>query len=254
MDIGTVVGFVLGLAMILVAIMIGSPLSSFIDPASMIIVFGGTACVTLMAEKLPNVINGFKVAMNAFFNKSPHIEDTIKLIADLAVVVRKEGLLALENQTIENPFLAKGVRLAVDGIPPDEVQATMRAELIALKARHKRGAQMFRFAAASGPSMGMIGTLIGLVQMLQALDDPSAIGPAMAVALLTTLYGAILAFVICTPIAEKLGHRSAEEAANMAVIVEGLDSILKGENARIVQEKLEGFLAPKARTANAESK
>ncbi|MEO1234742.1 MAG: MotA/TolQ/ExbB proton channel family protein, partial [Myxococcota bacterium] len=114
--------------------------------------------------------------------------------------------------------------------------------------RHKRGQKLFKFAAGIAPSMGMIGTLIGLVQMLQALDDPSSIGPAMAVALLTTLYGAIIAFMICTPIAEKLESRTKEETLNMKIVMEGVEGILKGENPRLIIDKLEGFLAPKART------
>lgn len=250
MDLATVIGFVVGMGLVLGSIIMGSPLSAFINIPGLAIVVGGTLATILMAESMGNVLGAAKVAMNVFFGKAPQIDETIKKIAELAVVVRKEGLLALENQEITDPFLGKGVRLAVDGIPPEEVQATLASEMLAMKMRHKRGAQLFRFAQSNAPAMGMVGTLIGLVQMLQALDDPSAIGPAMAVALLTTFYGAVIAFMICGPIAEKLGHRSDEEAENMKVVIIGLESILKGENGRIVQEKLEGLLAPKERTSS----
>ena len=249
MDISTLIGTIAGFGLVIVSIIMGSPLSAFINAPGLAVVVGGTIAATLMAEKLGNVFGSAKVAMKTLFNKEPDLEKTIKDIAELAVVVRKEGLLALENQNIEDTFLAKGVRLAVDGIAPEEIQAALRAELISLKQRHKRGQKMFQYMSATAPAMGMIGTLIGLVQMLQALDDPSKIGPAMAVALLTTFYGAFMAFLVFGPIAEKLERRTSEETANMVLIVEGLDSILKGENARIVQEKLEGYLPPKNRTS-----
>ena len=202
-----------------------------------------------MAEKLPAVIGGIKVAMKAFFGKSEAPEDTIKVVNELAQAARKDGILALEGMKVENPFLAKAVRLAVDGIAPEEIRASLVSELAAMRSRHKRGKKLFEFMAATAPSMGMIGTLIGLVQMLQALDDPASIGPAMAVALLTTFYGAIIAFVVCAPIAEKLAINSDEETSSMTIVVEGIDGILKGENPRMLQEKLEGYLAPSKRSA-----
>ena len=169
--------------------------------------------------------------------------------SSVATAARKDGILALESIEIEDDFLAKGVRMAVDGIAPEEIRSGLSGELAALRQRHKRGQKLFRTIAATAPSMGMIGTLIGLVQMLQQLDDPSSIGPAMAIALLTTLYGAIIAFLLANPIAEKLEHRTAEETLNMRIGLEGVDSILKGENPRLIQEKLEGFLAPKMRSS-----
>ncbi len=254
MDISTLIGFLVGIALIIGSILMGSALGAFINAPGILVVVGGTLAAALISEELRNVLTSFKVALKTFFNKSPRVEDTIKQIAELAVVVRKEGLLALENQELSNRFLAKAVRLAVDGVPAEDVQAALRGELIALKARHKRGQQLFKFMAATAPAMGMIGTLIGLVQMLQSLNDPSSIGPAMAVALLTTFYGAVIAFLFMTPIATKLEHRSREETANMVVIIEGLDSILKGENARLVQEKLEGHLPPDKRSENSDDK
>ena len=248
MDLGTVIGILGGFGLILGSILMSGSLGAFIDIPSIVVVFGGTVMTTLIAEKLPAVIGGIKIAMKAFFGKAEPPEETIKTINELSTAARKDGILALEGMEVSNPFLAKAVRLAVDGIAPEEIRANLVCELSSMRARHKRGRKMFEFMAASAPSMGMIGTLIGLVQMLQALDDPSAIGPAMAVALLTTFYGAILAFVVCAPIAEKLAINSDAETASMTVVVEGIDGILKGENPRMLQEKLEGYLAPGKRT------
>lgn len=248
MDLGTVIGIVGGFGLILAAILMDSPLSSFINPPSVLVVFGGTMAATLTAERLSNVLKSVKVAMNAFFDKTRSPKETIELVGELALAARKDGILALESFDIDDHFLKKAVRLAVDGIAPDEIRASLNGELMSLSDRHKRGQKLFRFMAGIAPSMGMIGTLIGLVQMLQALDDPSAIGPAMAIALLTTLYGAIIAFMVCTPIAEKLENRTKEETLNMKIVMEGVEGILKGENPKLITDKLEGFLAPATRT------
>jgi len=247
MDLGSTIGLLLGFGLVVWSILMDGTIGAFLNLPGVMIVLGGSIAATMISEELGNVLTSFKVAVKAFLNKRPDLDGTIKQLADLAVVVRKEGLLALENQQIDDPTLAKGVRLAVDGIPPEEIKATLRSSLSSLKARHKRGRAMFKFMASTAPAMGMVGTLIGLVQMLQVMDDPSSIGPAMAVALLTTLYGALLAFLVFGPIAEKLDMRSKEETANVQIILDGLDSVLKGENARIVQEKLEVQLPPKDR-------
>ncbi|MEM9695508.1 MAG: MotA/TolQ/ExbB proton channel family protein, partial [Myxococcota bacterium] len=153
----------------------------------------------------------------------------------------------LEKVTVEDAFLAKGVRMAVDGLPEEQILETLQAELISMRARHSRGQKLFKYVGSASPAMGMIGTLIGLVQMLQALDDPSSIGPAMAVALLTTFYGAVLANVFAIPIAEKLNRRSEEEAANMKVIIAGVRSIVQGHNPAIVKDSLQARLPPARR-------
>lgn len=250
MDIATIIGAIAGLALIVGSIAVGGSLSAFVDVPSFLIVVGGSFSAAMIAEKMPNFVNGFKVGLNAIFIRSPSVENTISTIAELSTIVKKNGILALENQTISDKFLARGVRFAVDGMPAEDVRSVLRSELITMKQRHKRGQKLFKFLAATAPSMGMIGTLIGLVQMLQTLSDPSKIGPAMAIALLTTMYGAVMAFLIFGPLATKLEHRSSEEAANMTVVIEGIDSILRGENARVVKEKLEGFLEPKARSSS----
>jgi len=246
-DFGTIIGAVVGVGLILAAIMMGSPLMAFINAPGLLVVVGGTLASVMIGERLANVIGAVKVGMNAVFSKGAEPLETIELIGKLASAARKDGILALESIEIEDDFLAKGVRMAVDGIAPEEIQASLASEMGAMRRRHKRGQKFFRAVAATAPSMGMVGTLIGLVQMLQQLDDPSAIGPAMAIALLTTLYGAVLAFLFAGPIADKLEHRTSEEVLNRQISLAGVDGILKGENPRLIMEKLQGFLAPKQR-------
>ncbi len=247
MDIATLIGLVGGLALVIVSIMMGSPLSAFINIPSIIIVVGGTIMATLIMQKLNVVLGAISVAMNAFFDKTEPPEKLIKQIVDLAAKARKGGLLALENEKINNPYLARGIRMAVDGIEPQEIIQTMTIEMNSLIRRHTTGHKIFRFMGATAPAMGMIGTLIGLVQMLRSMNDPSTIGPAMAVALLTTLYGAVMAFLIFNPIAEKLENRTALEKVNLEVIVNGIDGITKGINQTILEDKLIAFVEPKKR-------
>lgn len=250
MDIATPIGIVAGFALIGISMFLGGSMSAYFDIPSIIIVVGGTIAATLISEKLPNVIGAMKVARNAFRMPAGDLNVTIATILRLSKVARKDGLLALEKETFEDPFLAKAVRMAVDGLPAEEIRETLSAELLEMKKRHQRGQKLFRFMGATAPAMGMIGTLVGLVAMLRSLEDPSAIGPAMAVALLTTLYGAVIAFLLCNPIAEKLERYTAEESANMVVTIEGVDSIVKGLNAMVIKEKLNARLSPKQREAD----
>jgi chemotaxis protein MotA len=252
-DPGTLIGIVVGFGLIIGSILMNGSLAAFIDVPSMLIVGGGTVAATLIMEKMQNVFGAFKVAKNAFFQQASDATETIKVILELSNKARREGILALENEKVADPFLAKGLRMAVDGIPREEIRETLTVELVSMKQRHQRGQKLFKFAATTSPSMGMIGTLIGLVQMLRTLDNPGSIGPSMAVALLTTMYGAIMAFLISGPIAEKLARRTQEETANMTVVIEGVDSIVKGHNAAVIREKLEARLSPKQRTQEAEA-
>jgi len=244
MDIATLVGVVLGFGLIIGSIMLNGSISAFLDMPSGLIVIGGTIAVVLISERLDKVMASVQVAKHAIVQKEPDVAATIARILELSNKARREGILALEDETVEDPFLSKGLRMAVDGIAREEIRETLSVELVAMKARHTRGQDLFKFAGATAPSMGMIGTLIGLVQMLQALDDPASIGPAMAVALLTTMYGAVVAFVICNPIAEKLKRRSGAESMNMTLVIEGVDSIAKGHNAAIIRDKLEARIDP----------
>lgn len=247
MDLATVVGIVVGFGLVIGSILMGGPLSAFINAPGMVIVVGGTLAATLISEKLSIFIGSAQIALKAFLSPVIVVDKTIDTLVELAGIARKGGILALENQEIADKFLAKGVRLAVDGLPAESLRGALVTEMRLLRDRHRQGHRIFRFMGATAPAMGMVGTLIGLVQMLQSMSSPDAIGPAMAVALLTTLYGAILAFLVFNPIADKLEARTQEESRNMAVIVEGLDAVLKGENPRLIRDRLEAFLAPKQR-------
>lgn len=248
MDIATIVGILLAFGLIIGSILLNGSLLAYMDLPSALIVIGGTIAATLVMEGMEHVIGSIAVAKNAFLQKGTDPTKTIERILQLANTARREGLLALEDEQVDNEFLAKGLRMAVDGMPREEIRETLTVELVSMKARHDRGKKFFKFMASTAPSMGMVGTLIGLVQMLQTLEDPSSIGPAMAVALLTTMYGAIFAFVVCGPIAEKLERRSTEEALSMTVVIEGVDSIVKGHHASAIRERLEARLSPKKRS------
>jgi len=246
-DLATLIGLVAGFGLIIGSIMMSGPLSAYIDIPSIAIVFGGTFAAAFIAEAMGHVLGAFKVAMNAFIHKAIPPEDLVPVILELGNKARKEGIVALEGAEISDPFLARGVRLGVDGLSPDVIALTLESELDGLKKRHERGQKIFKFMGGTAPAMGMIGTLIGLVAMLGSLSDPSAIGPAMAVALLTTLYGAILAFLVFVPLAEKLENRSAEEAMRSRLAIVGVQAILNGDNTLVTQSKLMAHLAPKAR-------
>jgi len=249
MDLGTIIGLVAGFGLIGWSMMMGSGIMPFVDVPSIIIVFGGTVAACFTYQKIPYVIAGFKCAIQAFLDKSTPKADMIPLIVSLANKARKEGLVALEGEQIDDPFLARGVRLGVDGLSPDVIKEALAGELSAMKERHDRGQKLFKFMASTAPAMGLIGTIIGLVQMLQNLSDPDAIGPSMAIALLTTLYGAMFAFIIFGPIAEKLINRTTEEAAVKKMAIAGVESILKGDNSMVIQSKLMAFLSPEEREA-----
>jgi chemotaxis protein MotA len=227
----------------------GGPLTIFIDPPSIAVVFGGTLGVSLINFPLADVLG-----MIAIFKKTVLIkeQDTNKLIAQMlefANKARKGGILSLQDQidSIEDQFMVKALQMAVDGQEPAELKAMLLNEIDNIAARHNNGASILDTMGAISPAMGMVGTLIGLVQMLQNMDDPAAIGPAMAVALLTTFYGAVLANIIFIPMAGKLKTRSKVEILQKTVITEGMESILSGENPRIMEQRLHAYLAPKKR-------
>lgn len=247
MDIATVIGIVGGFVLIIISILLGSPISSFINIPGLLIVVGGTIMATLIMQKLNVVLGAIQVAFKAFFDKSAPPDVIIKQIISLAEKSRKQGLLALEDEKIENPYLSKGIKMAVDGMEPEEIIMTLQIEINSLVQRHEAGHNIFKFMGASAPAMGMIGTLIGLVQMLRTMSDPSTIGPSMAVALLTTFYGAVLAFLVFNPIAENLAGKTDQEKIVMNIILNGMDGIVKGLNQSLLQDKLTSFLSPKKR-------
>jgi chemotaxis protein MotA len=244
MDIATLIGILASFAFIVGAMLMGGSVASFFNVPGLMIVVGGTVGATLINESLGQVLGAVKVCMQAFFERKHSPISAIEQVVNLAAKARKEGLVSLEGEEIEDEFLARGVRLGVDGLSPEIIEGVLREELHTLKQRHQRGQAVFRFMGSTAPAMGMVGTLIGLVQMLKTLDDPSAIGPAMAIALLTTLYGAILAFVLFNPIASKLEGRTKEEVAHKELAIAGVESILKGDNSMVIQSKLESFLSP----------
>lgn len=249
MDIATLIGIVLSFGLMVWAILMGGPLSIFIDVPSIAIVFGGTIGVSLINFPLADVIGTIAIFKKTVLIKEP---DTNKLIAqmlDFANKARKGGILSLQDQidSIEDQFMVKALQMAVDGQEPAELKAMLLNEIDNIASRHGSGAQILDTMGAIAPAMGMVGTLIGLVQMLQNMSDPAAIGPAMAVALLTTFYGAVLANILFIPMAGKLKTRSKTEILQKTVITDGMESILSGENPRIMEQRLHAYLAPKKR-------
>ncbi len=237
------------MGLILGAIVMGNGLGGFIDAPSLAIVIGGTIAVGFVMFPIKTVLSSIKVAMKCFFAKAPNPVESIQQIIKLAEKARKESLVSLEKVVVEDPYLKRGIQLVADGTEELLVRTVMETEISIMKQRHRRGQEVFKGLGTFAPAFGMIGTLVGLVQMLQNLDDPSSIGPAMAVALLTTFYGAVLANVFFLPMAKRLEERSNEEAHNMELTMEGVLSILNGDHPSIVREKLESFLAPNLRSS-----
>lgn len=252
MDISTVLGLVFGIVCIVISIILGEgSVMQFVDGASVFVVIGGVISSVLIAYPIPNIISGLKVAKYTFQRQSFDPLQAIKQINDLAQSARREGLLALEEiaQGLQDPFLKKGILLIVDATDGDLLRSILETEIAFIENRHKDNQKVWETIAELGPAWGMIGTLIGLIIMLGALDDPSTLGPKMAVALITTFYGSIIANFIATPISYKLKLGNDEEVLHKQLIVEGLLSIQAGENPRVIEEKLKAFLSPSAREA-----
>lgn len=250
MDIATFIGLVGAMGLIAGAIFMGGGIGGFIDMPSVLIVVGGTFAVTFVMFPLKTVLGSFKIAMKTFLGSSPDPKQNITQLVSLAETARKESLVALEKVSLNDPFMARGVLLVADGTDESVVRSIMESEVQSMVKRHRTGQNVFKGMGTYSPAFGMIGTLIGLVRMLQNLDDPSSIGPAMAVALLTTFYGAVLANVFFLPMANKLAERSQEEAHYMEITTEGVLSILNGEHPNILKEKLASYLAPNQRESS----
>lgn len=255
MDISTLIGIIVGFGMLIFGILSSSNwdpsviTSSFIDLPSVFITIGGALSSVLTAGKIPDFINGLSSIRLAFQEKVSDPAVTIRSIIDLSNVGRKEGLLALEEaaNNIEDDFLKKGIMLVVDGTDPELVRGILETDLVCLEGRHAKIFGFWEKFAEMGPAWGMIGTLVGLVNMLKNLEDASTIGPNMAVALLTTLYGSLIANWLCTPIVNKLKANNETEVMLKEITIEGLLSIQAGENPRVIEEKLKSFLAPSLR-------
>ena len=249
MDLSTILGIGAAFGLMLMAILQGGPLSIFINIPSILSVFGGTAGNTLVNYPFSDVFDAFNVAKKTILYKEQSVNGLIVQLMEFANKARKEGILALQGamDTINDEFLIKAMQMAVDGQEPETLKAMLATEVEYIQQRHDKGARIFLSIGAYAPAMGMVGTLIGLVQMLQTMDDPASIGPAMAVALLTTFYGAVIANILAIPMAGKLKMRSEAELLTKTLIIEGMQSILSGENPRIMEQKLHAFIAPKLR-------
>ena len=243
MDIATLVGLLGAIAMVLTAMIIGGSIVTFIDVPSILIVVVGTHFVVLMKYSIGEFVGAANSGMKVLFFKSPNYDELIEKIVELADMARKSGLLALEGAEIEDPFMKKGIGLLVDGHDGDVVRSILEKDMRMASSRHQGGAGVFKSMADIAPAMGMIGTLIGLVAMLSNMDDPKSIGPAMAVALLTTLYGAIMANMVGIPIADKLNLRDSEEKMARLLVIDGLLGIQAGQNPRVIEQVLHGYLA-----------
>ncbi|MFC1512331.1 motility protein A [Candidatus Latescibacterota bacterium] len=254
MDLASIVGLVVGIGFILFGILSGGSLVLFIDLTSFLIVGGGTMGATLINYPLVEVIGVIKVVKKAFLHKEESSTDIIKMLVSFAETARREGILSLEQKAsdLEDDFLKKGINLAVDGTEPEYIKEIMTTEVDYISERHRKGAGIFESMGLYAPAFGMIGTLIGLIKMLANMNDPSTIGPSMAIALITTLYGALIANLVCIPIAGKLKARSNNEMLLKALCIEGIMSIQSGDNPRIVEGKLKAFLSPSMRTPEVE--
>lgn len=258
MDIASVIGIIGGFLLIIASIAIapGASAKAFIDYPSLVMVIGGAIAALLTALPLKDALKVIGVLKKVIFNKSEDVTAIIQLIVSLAETARRDGLLALENRLTEisDPFVVLGVQMAVDGTRPEVMEDVLRTEMEAVAARHSTGKLIFDQIGKFAPAFGMIGTLVGLIIMLGNMSDPNAIGPGMAVALLTTLYGAIVANVVALPIAEKLGYLSRQEQIRMEIIIRGIMAIQAGENPRVIEQKLKTFIPPKQRQAKDEKK
>ena len=242
MDLATLIGVVGTIGCIIAAILMGGEMGMFVNGPSIMIVIAGSITVVLMKFPLATMLGAFGVAGKAFIHKASQPSEIIEQSIELATVARKDGLLGLESVEVENEFLAKGITMVVDGSPPELVSKILSKEISISIERNETGLSIFKALGDVAPAMGMIGTLIGLVQMMSNMSDPKSIGPAMAVALLTTLYGAVIATVFALPIADKLALRSAEERTTKSMILESISAIQEGLNPRMIEGLLSVYL------------
>ncbi len=247
MDIATIIGLILGFGLVVGSIAIGgTDLAPFVDYPSIMITVGGCFASLLINFPLNKVFGTLNVVKKCFLSKLPSNEQVIEQFKELANIVRKDGMLALEPriETCDDRFLKRGMEILVGGADSDSIRNAMELELASIEARHAQGKKLIDGAATAAPAFGMIGTLVGLVQMLKTLDDPSKVGAGMAVALLTTLYGALIANVACIPLAGKLEMRSAEEIMVRDLMISGLVSLSEGLSPRALEDKLVAYLSP----------
>lgn len=249
MDFMTVLGIGLGLSLVLGAIAMGGSIMIFWSLSSIMITVGGSFAALLINFQLPQISTVLRVTKNAFSTEMKDIGEIIQSFVRLGQKARREGLLALEDELsgIDDTFMANGLQMVIDGLEPELIRDIMETEITFTATRHKLGQDVFRAWGTLAPAFGMIGTLIGLIQMLTNLNDPSKIGPGMAVALLTTFYGALLSNLLFIPMAGKLAIRSEAEISLKEAVIEGVIAIQAGTNPRILQEKMKAFASPRQR-------
>jgi chemotaxis protein MotA len=245
MDVATIIGILLGFSVITIAIVSSGGWQMFIHLPSMAITVGGMLCATLIHFSLPQFLGIFAVIKKTVIAKIPSQSDLIQRMVNYAAINRRDGALALEQEVtnVDDSFLGKGLQMLVDGHDSEEIRELMALEIQHLQERHSRGKKILEFMGSAAPAFGMIGTLIGLIQMLRSLESPESIGAGMAVALLTTFYGALTANLIFLPLAGKLGLYSKAESTAMEMTVEGICAISRGENPTTVREKLQAFVS-----------
>lgn len=250
MDLATVVGCLIAWILVIGGMASGGNIGAYIDFPSLLITVGGTLGAVIMAHPAETLKSAGGAVKSAFFSSDPNLLAMVQTIVSFAEKARREGLLALESDVadLDDEFLRKSIQLVVDGTDPELVKAILDTEIGILEDRHSSNKAIFDATAELAPAYGMIGTLIGLIAMLGNLADVSALGPGMAVALITTMYGSMMANMIAIPVSKKLGARSSKEIVSMELMVEGILAIQAGENPRIVEEKLKVFLPPKLRT------
>jgi chemotaxis protein MotA len=252
-DLATLIGLIGGFAFVVMAMLLGGSIGMFIDTVSILIVLGGSSCVVLMKFPVGQFFASFKIAGKAFIFKTDDPEDLIAKIVEMADAARKGGFLALEEMEISSSFMQKGIDFLVDGHDAEVVRAAMQKDISLTDERHEQGTAVFKAFGDVAPAMGMIGTLVGLVAMLSNMDDPKSIGPAMAVALLTTLYGAVLANMLFFPIADKLSFRREQEKLNRRLIMDGVLAIQDGQNPRVIDSYLKNYLNEKKRVLDVDN-
>lgn len=249
MDLATLIGLIIGIICVMWGMFDGGDPSAFFSLSSIVVTVGGGLASTIIAFTLDDFRNLLKVLPKLFRRKEQSPYRIIQLLVELSQKARREGLLALESnqEEIEDEYLRKALELVVDGVEPEIIRDSMQLELDNMSIRHGKGIAIFKTLAAEFPAWGMIGTLLGLINLLRAMDDPSQIGAAMSLALVTTFYGSILANMICIPAATKLQELSTEEIRIKEMIIEGVLSIQSGENPRIMEHRLKTFLSPEQR-------
>lgn len=248
MDLATILGMLAGAGFIAAAIFMGGSFSQFVDPPSIMIVVGGGIAATLIRFPLAGVVTAFSTGGKvAFTHKKVDPRELIEQIAEMGDIVRKNGPLGLENVEVEEPNLKKGAQYIADGYDAAFIRETMELERDQYITRLSEGQRVFKSLGDAAPAFGMIGTLVGLVQMLANMSDPSAIGPAMAVALLTTMYGAVLANLVCLPISDKLSAKLSTEDINQTLVIDGIMSIRDGKSPALIKEMLTAYLPEKQR-------